>query len=65
MQQLTIEELEVLRYTVSVNMFETGDDSEDIKSLHDKLVDMKAEQEWYEGYYNEDGDWVEGYSKQQ
>jgi hypothetical protein len=21
------------------------------------------EEEWYEGYYNEDGDWVEGYFK--
>jgi len=43
MKQLTIEELEVLRYTVSVYMFETGDESEDIKSLHNKLIAMRAE----------------------
>ena len=30
----------------------------------DNAVDKKDEEpEWYEGHYNEDGDWVEGYFK--
>lgn len=45
MKQLTYAEIELLQYTLKVYSFETGDDSLEITSLHNKLIAMRSQLE--------------------
>ena len=57
MKQLTYAEIELLQYTLKVYSFETGDDSLEITSLHNKLIAMRSQLEspkYYKELSNEE-----------
>jgi hypothetical protein len=46
MKTLTYAEIELLQYTLLCHMKDSGNESSSLKSLHNKLVTMRAELEY-------------------